>query len=69
VVVEFVKHELTVHDEAVMLRMLQTLEMKRGDRVSKVRIISHEFKLPERTLIFEGIASQKAGGSAYQGKC
>ena len=46
VVVEFAKQELPVHDEAVMLRMLQTVKMKRGDKVSKARIISREFKLP-----------------------
>lgn len=53
IVVEFAKHELPV-DEDVMLRMLQTVEMKRGDKISNVRIISREFKLPERALIFEG---------------
>ena len=57
VVVEFAKHELPVDDEDVVLRMLRTVEMKRGDKISNVRIISREFKLPERTLIFEGIAS------------
>jgi len=61
VVVEFAKHELPIQDEDIVLRMLQTVEIKRGDKVSKVRIISREFKLPERTLIFEGIASIEPG--------
>jgi hypothetical protein len=65
VVVEFVKHKLPAHDEAVMLRMLQTVEMKRGDKISNVRIISREFKLPERTLIFEGIASIEPGPKGW----
>jgi len=65
VVVEFVKHELPVHDEPVMLQMLQTAEMKRGDKVSNVRIISREFKLPERTMIFEGIASIEPGPKGW----
>ena len=61
VVVEFAKHELPIQDEDIVLRMLQTVEIKRGDKVSNVRIISREFKLPERTLIFEGIASIEPG--------
>ena len=65
VVVEFAKHELPVHDEDVMLRMLQTVEMKRGDKISNVRIISREFKLLERTLIFEGIATIEPGPKGW----
>ena len=65
VVVEFAKHELPIQDEDIVLRMLQTVEIKRGDKVSKVRIISREFKLPERTLIFEVIASIEPGPKGW----
>ena len=64
IVVEFAKHKLP-DDEDVMLRMLQTVEMKRGDKISNVRIISREFKLPERTLIFEGIATIEPGPKGW----
>jgi len=56
---------LPVDDEDVMLRMLQTVETKRGDKISNVRIISREFKLLERTLIFEGIATIEPGPKGW----